>query len=37
MPVDAQMLRQVVDPVSKHRNLQLHGACVRGMVLVLTN
>jgi hypothetical protein len=37
VPVDAQMLRQVVDPVREHSNLKLYGACVRRVVLVLTN
>jgi hypothetical protein len=37
VPVDAQMLRQVVDSVCEHRNLKLHGSCVRGVVLVLGN
>ena len=37
VPVYAQMLRQVVDPVSQHCNLKLHGTCVRRVVLMLAD
>jgi hypothetical protein len=35
MPVYAQMLRQVIDPVGQHSNLQLYGTSVRRVVLML--
>ena len=37
LPVDAQMLRQVVNTIRKHRNLHFGGACVRLVLVVLAD
>lgn len=36
-PVDAQMLREVVNTISQHRNLHLGGTCVRHVLVMLVD
>ncbi len=35
LPVEAQMLSEVIDTIGKHRNLHLGGTCVRRVLMML--